>query len=151
MRVLLTLAALAGCSAFGCSGGDQTMGGPGSSTPVVSVDDQTRPLGVPTDARLVTRDLVLGEATGGSPTAGSAQLFFTLGCRDDILTVVTTSGAVFAQVPCDRVPPDDAVTPFRGKPVRIRLSVSASSKLRIESTAAGSIEFTVKRAWAKAP
>lgn len=107
------------------------------------------PAGVPNDATFVAKDLSLGVPGGAAETAADQRLFFHIGCTDGILVIVTTRETVYAELPCDRAVPRSIAERFLGKSVRIRV-VTKSSKLFVESTTAGSIEFTIGRAWIQA-
>ena len=112
--------------------------------------DGSRPAGVPTEAALIRADRTFGAdlqtpAQGGQPP----QLFF-LGCKDGVLTVITSQIVqLYAELPCDRAVPQNVADRFVGHPVQLRLTLGDVVKLYIDSPVAGTIEFSITRAWVK--
>ncbi len=109
----------------------------------------SRAAGVPASAQPVTGDLELGHiehALGPSPDVSQARTLEGLSCSDDLLIARTDVETLYAQMPCDRFLPADAVDRLTGKPAAIRLDASGGLRLFIESTA-GTAEFTVLGVW----
>ncbi len=135
-----------------CSGGSPAS--PASSgtaaAPRPAVDDGSRPATVPGEAAFIGAARTFG-SDPKTPAArdGSPHLFFHFGCNDDVLVIVTTQVELYAELPCDRAIPPQVVERFLGQPVQIRVVFNDAEKLFVESPVAGSIEFTVTRAWAK--
>lgn len=131
-----------------CSRGSSKRAPTAEASPSVRVQEQPRPSGVPDSAQLVRSDLAVGSpsaAQGGA--AAGLHIFYSLRCANDLLTIATTHETVYAQLPCDRSPPDGAVHPFLAKPVRLRIVAGNPSKLFVESDTGGTIEFTVPVVW----
>jgi len=107
-----------------------------------------RPTSVPSAAKLVSKDQAFGSASvpAGKDRADS-ELFSSTNCADDILTITTNHHAVYAELPCDRALPADVSARFIDKPVQVRMVVSEPAKLYVDSSEAGSAEFTVGRIW----
>ena len=78
---------------------------------------------------------------------GEPLLFFHLSCDGDLLTLVTTHEALYAELPCDRSLPRDIVERFLGQQIVVKAVVASPSKLFIHSLTAGSVEFTVGGLW----
>ena len=88
-------------------------------------------------------------AGASTPGAAPPQLFF-LGCKDDVLAVITSQIVeLYAALPCDRAAPKDVVDRFVGRPVTVRIIIGQAEKLRLESPTAGTLEFTIDGAWVK--
>jgi hypothetical protein len=104
------------------------------------------PAAVPDGARIVSEPTAVG-ALAVTPGADDPHLYFGTRCADGLLAVTTTRETVYAELPCDRALPPEAAARFLGQPVLIRIVPSEPAKLYIESTAAGSAEFTVGRVW----
>lgn len=136
------VAAMTACSGGG--GAPTTAGRTAASG--ATIDTSPRPGGVPAGAVIVTGDLSFGEpAADGDPA--TRQLFYSQSCRDGVLVLVTDRLVIYAELPCDRALPPDRVEPFLGQPVRVRAVLGPPAKLYVESSLAGSIEFTVGRLW----
>jgi hypothetical protein len=82
-----------------------------------------------------------------SASGGDGEIFYSMGCADGVLVVVTSRRALYAELPCDRALPQSTVDRFLGKPIAVRAVLSNPAKLFLNSEAAGSIEFTVGRVW----
>jgi hypothetical protein len=111
---------------------------------------QPRPVGVPTEARFVATDYTFGAVPKTPlPTGWSPQLFY-LGCKDDVLAVVTSQILeLYASLPCDRMVGADVVNRFLGQHIQVRIAFGTAEKLYMESPSAGTLEFTIRGAWAK--
>lgn len=117
-----------------------------SSTPVLR--ERLRPPAVPSAARAVLEDLTVG--TAAAPQGGATEglhIFYSLKCANGVLIIATTHEVVYAELPCDRSPPDSALHLFFSSPVQIRFVAGYPSKLFLESKTAGTIEFTVPGIW----
>ena len=68
-------------------------------------------------------------------------------CRGDVLEVGTTRRVIYAELPCDRALSDEQSKTFLSQPVHVRVVPVSPAKLYIDSTKAGSAEFTVGRIW----
>ncbi len=151
-RMFLAGVATAAAVLTGCSGGSHagTRTAPAASaTRQPGPDDGARPAGVPPDASLIRADRTFG-ADPRTPVQGAPPLLFSLGCKDGVLSIITSQIVqLYAELPCDRAVPQDVADRFAGQPVRLRLVVGGAVKLYIDSPAAGTIEFTITRAWAK--
>ncbi len=135
----LALAASAGA----CSGGGDD-GPPAEDAAAVS----TAPTAVPRGAELIEENIELGQdAAAPDAPADSAHLFYAMTCVDDVVTITTTKETVYAELPCDRSLPPEIVGRFAYVPVRIRIVTKEPAKLYLESSTAGSVEFTVGRVW----
>ena len=75
------------------------------------------------------------------------QALYSQSCANGLLTIATTTGIVYAELPCDRALPDDVVRRFLGKAVTIRIVPGDPGKLFVDSDTAGSVEFTVGGVW----
>ena len=136
MLVAVTIASAA------CSGGGVSVpAGPGTRPGPRT--EGSRPASVPPAARFVADDT----AFGAEGRTDDGRLFFSTCCTDCILTIVTTKETIYAELPCDRALPQAAAARFLGQPVRARVAVSEPAKLFMQSTSAGSVEFTIGRAW----
>jgi hypothetical protein len=145
-KIVRALVALACASvlAAACSGGGSSSSKPGQ-TPSGDAS-KPRPTAVPQAASLISADVTFGSPDANSNPADS-ELFFATSCQNDVLAVVTNRRAVYAELPCDRALPASQSERFLGKPVRVRVVVASVPKIFLESTAAGSVEFTVGRVW----
>jgi hypothetical protein len=129
--------------AVACSGGGSRSAG-SRSTPSADAS-RPRPTAVPKAASLVSANVTFGSPDASDTT--DSELFFSTSCTDDVLVVVTSRRAIYAELPCDRALPASQSERFLGKPVQVRLVVANPSKLYLDSKAAGSVEFTVGRIW----
>lgn len=142
---VVVVAAALGWGAAGCAGGRSPQATPGSAaTPGVTVAAAGRPAGVPDTATQVREGLSVGD-----PAGGPAPLrFFAMTCDAGVMTVATDGLILYAELPCDRALPAEAVQTFLGKPVRIRVVFGQTgAKLYLESSEAGTAEFTVGSIW----
>lgn len=103
---------------------------------------------MPDSAQPVLDDFSVGRTSApqGEAAAGS-HIFYSLRCTDDLLTIATTHETVYAQLACDRSPPDAVVRPFFAKSVRLRIVRGNPLTLFLESDTGGTIEFTVPVVW----
>jgi hypothetical protein len=153
MALTLPVAACSGGSKSGPTAigaiATQTSGAPHATA---TADSRPRPAGVPAAAQEERADRDIGAASvpaGADPN--TVPMFKSTSCKDDVLTVETTTVNVYADLPCDRALPADRAQPFAGKPVHIRMVVADPSKLFFDSASTGSVEFTVGRIWTAAP
>jgi hypothetical protein len=123
-----------------------SVGAPASGSTAVSAtataDTRARPAAVPTAAEQARAQLEVGADSGGD-----AETLSSMSCADDLLTIKTSQHVIYAELPCDRALPDANVKPFVGQPVHLRAVPSNPAKLYLDSSAAGSVEFTVGRVW----
>lgn len=75
---------------------------------------------------------------------GEEQLFFTLACDADTITITTTLRIVRAALPCDRLPPADVIERFQLEPTEIEVRPGPPGKILLRAEAGGSLEFTVE-------
>jgi hypothetical protein len=143
LTLTLTLAMLVAGAA--CSGGN---GG----------RDVVRPGSVPTQAGLVDGEFSFGTADADAVDPPDERLLSGLGCAENLLSLVTTREAVYAELPCDRFVDASVVARFQGTRVRVTVCVPDSDcararqsedegKLLVESPTGGSIEFTTGHIW----
>ena len=158
MRPLLLWLFACALAASACSGGGSSgvpsvaiasRSAPASSPrPGRVATEGARPAGLPVTAEPVLLDLQFGapEAAAGADQT-SVVRFFSLRCGAGLLTLGTTAGTVCAELPCDRSLPPDVVHWFQGKPLRVRAAIGQPRKLHLESSEAGTVEFTVGDVW----
>jgi hypothetical protein len=118
------------------------------SSPAAQIRERPRPASLPTAARPLLADLIVGSPTApeGMPP-DQVHVFYSLSCANGVLTIATTRETVYAELPCDRSPPDASVRAFLAQPAQIRFVAGNPCKLFVESAAAGTIEFTVPGMW----
>jgi hypothetical protein len=140
------MAGAALCAA--CSGSSTSPGSSGgiasatrgiSST--VTPDPRPRPAQVASQASQVLGETEFGQAGAANESLTSMQ------CRDGVLEVATTRRVVYAELPCDRALSDAQSQTFLSQTVHVRVVPVSPAKLYINSTKAGSAEFTVGRIW----
>jgi hypothetical protein len=117
------------------------------STPGPQASGRARPADVPIAAKALDKDVTMGAP---SPATGTpfdeADVFYSLRCANGLLAVATTKETVYAELPCDRSPPDNAIHQFLAKPIEIRIATGEPTRLFLDSQA-GTIEFTVGGVW----
>lgn len=120
------------------------VGAPASGSTAISAtataDTRARPAAVPTAAAETRAEVELGAAS-------DKETLSSMSCADGLLTITTSAHVVYAELPCDRALPDTNVKPFVGQPIHVRAVPSDPAKLYLDSSAAGSVEFTVGRVW----
>ena len=145
--LLAAACGLSACSSSKKSTPAGTTGAPAADATGVSatatVDPRTRPAAVPTTATQARAQLELGAGSGGD----SAETLSSMSCAGGVLTIKTSQHVIYAELPCDRALPEGNVKPFVGKPIHVRSVPSAPAKLYLDSSGAGSVEFTVGRVW----
>jgi hypothetical protein len=112
------------------------------------------PTGVPSGAEPVETFEFGEEATTGGTSEGTLT---AMSCDSGVLLVATETRQVHAELSCDRMPPEDIVANYLGQPAKITLlpadptlgcpEDAPCGKLFVRSDTAGSLEFTVGRAW----
>jgi hypothetical protein len=131
-----------------CSRASSTRAPTATPSPAVPVQEQPRPAGVPDSAQPVLDDFSVGRTSAPQDEAAAgSHIFYSLTCADDLLTIATTHETVYAQLPCDRSPPDAVVHPFFAKSVRLRIVRGNPLTLFVESDTGGTIAFTVPVVW----
>ena len=138
-------AGLSACSSSKKSAPAGSVGAPASGSAVVATataDTRARPAAVP-----ATADQARGEVQLGAGSGGDAETLASMSCADGLLTVRTSQHVIYAELPCDRALPDANVKPFIGKPIHVRSVPTNPAKLYLDSSGAGSVEFTVGRVW----
>jgi hypothetical protein len=140
--VVIIVVATFALTAWGDRGGGETSAAPsGQHTSIPSPAEAPRPAGVPSSARMVESDLVLGDVSD------FIYFFRDSRCAGNLLTVSTTKAIVYTETPCaNGITPED-VKRLVGQPVRIRL---VSRGLFIEALFVNSFHFDVGRVWVEA-
>jgi hypothetical protein len=121
--------------------------------PTLAVVNSGEPEGPVPPAVPATAVRVVATTEFGQPSAApdadprTTPLFFSLSCQGGVLTLVTSTSVVYAELPCDRSLPASAIQPYLGKPLHVRLVMTSPAKLYMDSSQAGSVEFTVGRVW----
>jgi hypothetical protein len=110
-------------------------------------DADPRPAAVPASAELVDEDVTLGSPSSEGVDPAQVRALYHISCNGELLAVVTTREAAFAELPCDRALPREIADTYLGLPVELRIQPADPAKLRIRSATAGSVEFTVGRVW----
>jgi hypothetical protein len=142
----LSVAAVAsGCSGTSHSGTrTATNASPPASSPVA--DTTPRPTGVPPEAARIVANRTFAAT---APGAEAPQLY-AMGCKGGVLTIITSQVLqLYAELPCDRAVPDSVAAKFIGHPVEIRVVFGQAVNLYLDSSVAGSIQFTIGRIWVK--
>ena len=141
-------AGLSACSSSKKSSPAGSVGAPASGSAVAATataDPRARPAAVPAKADQARAEVELGAASGGD-----AETLASMTCADGLLTIKTSQHVIYAELSCDRALPDANVKPFVGQPIHVRSVPSNPAKLYLDSSAAGSVEFTVGRVWVTA-
>ena len=108
---------------------------------------QGKPAGVPATARAAMDSVTLGTEDTNAVAADQLRVFDNLACADGLLIVATSRESLYAELPCDRSPPDAAVRPFVATAVQLGFVAGQPAKLFVESKAAGTIQFSVPGIW----
>lgn len=139
-------AGLSACSSSKKPAPAGNVGAPASGSTGVAAtataDTRARPAAVPAAAGQARAEVELGAASGGD-----AETLASMNCDSGLLTITTSAHVIYAELPCDRALPDANVKPFVGQPIHVRAVPSNPAKLYLDSSAAGSVEFTVGRVW----
>jgi hypothetical protein len=120
------------------------------ATPVASpAPPFERPAAVPPSAQLIETETTLGDDTPSPGTPFAEQhIFYSLNCRNDLLTVATSQEIVYATLECGEYwLADDVIRAFLANPVRVRVVPGAEAQLTFESSTGLVARFVAETVW----
>ena len=150
-RILVLAAvslAIAACTSNGGAAASPRGGRTSSATTTRPLPEANRPAEVPSSAVRVTSALDLGDAasTTGAPIE-ALDIMYAFSCRDGLVTIATTRETLYAERPCERVPPDEAFRTYLSRPVLIRISGGDLQQLSLNTDTVGGLGFSASRIW----